>query len=94
MEAKAGDGENDVDAGSGDEGGKKKTPNLSRMFNSRPQKLADRADDECVSSHIFIDRHVLTPILQWMGYLFGIRGTPRQEIVARSSQCDQETSVF
>jgi len=63
VEAKAGDGESDGDTGSGDEGGKK-TPNLSLMLKSRLQKLVDRADDECVSSHIFIDRHVLTPILQ------------------------------
>ena len=55
MEAKGGDGENDGDAGSGDEGGKKKkTPNLSRMLKSRLQKLVDRTDDECVPSHIFI----------------------------------------
>jgi len=55
VEAKAGDGKNDGDAGSGDEGGKKKkTPNLSRMLKSRLQKLVDRTDDECVSSHIFI----------------------------------------
>jgi len=55
VEAKAGDGENDGDAGSGDEGGKKKkTPNLSRMLKSRLQKLVDRTDDECVPSHIFI----------------------------------------
>jgi len=46
VEAKAGDGENDGDAGSGDEGGKKKkTPNLSRMLKSRLQKLVDGTDD-------------------------------------------------
>ena len=55
VEAKAADAENDVDAGSGDEGGKKKKPpNLSRMLKSRLQKLVDKTDDECVSSHIFI----------------------------------------
>ena len=55
VEAKAGDGENDGDGGSGDEGGKKKkTPNLSRMLKSRLQKLVDRTDDECVPSYIFI----------------------------------------
>jgi len=51
VEAKAGEGENDGDAESGDEGGKK-TPNLSLMLKSGLQKLVDRTDDECVSSHI------------------------------------------
>jgi len=47
-EAKAVDVENDGDAGSGGEGGKKKkTPNLSRMLKSRLQKLVDKTDDEC-----------------------------------------------
>ena len=52
MEGKAEDGENDGNAGFEDEGGR--VPNLSRMFKSRLQKLVDRADDECVSSHVFI----------------------------------------
>lgn len=50
-EAKAADAENDGDAGSGDEAGKKKkTPNLSRVLKSRLQKLVDKTADECVSS--------------------------------------------
>ena len=49
MEAKAGDGENNGDTESGDEGGKKKTPNHSRMLKSRLQKLVDKTDDECIS---------------------------------------------
>lgn len=50
-EVKAAEVENDGDAGSGDEGGKKKkTPNLSRMLKSRLQKLVDKAGDECASS--------------------------------------------
>ena len=93
MEAKAGDGENDGDAGSGDEGGKK-TPNLSLMLKSRLRKLVGRSDDECVSSRIFIGRHILTSILQWTGYLWGIHGTPWQEIMARLLKGDQETSMF
>ena len=60
MEGKIEDGENDGDAGSRDEGGEKKTPNLSWMLKSCLQKLVDRAGDECVSFHIFIGRHVLT----------------------------------
>ena len=54
MEAKAVDAENDGDPGSGGEGGKKVTPNLSRMLKSRLQNLVDKADHECVSFHIFI----------------------------------------
>jgi len=55
VEAKAADAENDGDPGSGDEGGKRRRiPNLSRMLKSRSQKLVDKADNECVSSHIFI----------------------------------------
>lgn len=52
-EAKVVDPENDGDAGSGVEGGKKKkTPNLSRMLKSRLQKLVDKTDDEYASSPI------------------------------------------
>ena len=55
MEVKAADAENDRDPGPGDEGGKKRRiSNLSRMLRSRLWKLVDKADDECVSSHIFI----------------------------------------
>ena len=52
-DAKGADAENDGDAGSGDEGGKKKkTPNLSRVLKLRLQKLVDKTADECVSSCI------------------------------------------
>ena len=64
VEAKAGDGENVGYAGSGDEAlreGGRRHP-ISLMFKSRLQKLVDRTDDECVSSHIFTGRHVLIPI--------------------------------
>jgi len=54
MEAKAVDAENDGDPGSGGEGGKKVTPNLSRMLKSRLQNLVDKTNHECVSFHIFI----------------------------------------
>jgi len=54
-EAKVADAENDGDAGSGDEGGrKKKTPNLSRMLKSRLQKLVDKTADECAFSYILL----------------------------------------
>ena len=52
MEAEGTDAENDGDPGSGDEGGKKKTPDLSQLLKSRLQKLVDKA--KCVSFHIFI----------------------------------------
>lgn len=52
---RAADAENDGDAGSGDEGGKKKkTPNLPRMLKSRLQKLVDKTDDECASPSTFV----------------------------------------
>ena len=55
MEAKTADAENDGDVGSGDEGGKKKkSPNLSRILKSRLQKLVEKTDDECASSHVLI----------------------------------------
>jgi len=54
VEAKAADAENDGDPGSGDEGGRKETPNHSRLLKSRPQKLVDKTNHECVSFHIFI----------------------------------------
>ena len=63
VDARAGDEESDGDTGSRDEGGKKKTPNLSRMLKSRLQKLVDKTDDECVSSHTSIGCHVLTSVL-------------------------------
>jgi len=53
VETIAADAENDGGPGSGDEGGKK-TSNLSRLLKSRLQKLIAKADDECVSFHIFI----------------------------------------
>jgi len=54
-EAKTADAENDGDAGSGDEGGRrKKTPNLSRMLKSRLQKLVDKTADECAFSRTLI----------------------------------------
>ena len=93
VEAKAGDGENNGDTESGDEGGKKKTPNHSRMLKSRLQKLVDKTDDECISSRTSTGYHVLTSILSWTGYLCGIHGAPQQEIVARLLQGDQEASV-
>lgn len=42
----------------GGKGGEKKTPNISWMLKSRLQKLVNRSDDEYVSSHIPIGRHV------------------------------------
>ena len=58
-EAKAADPENDGDAGSGDEAGKKKkTPNLSRVLKSRLQKLVDKTADECASLPVFSLSHL------------------------------------
>jgi len=55
QETKAADADNDGDAGSGDEGGKKKkTPNLSRTLKSRLQKLVEKADDGCALSLVFM----------------------------------------
>ena len=64
VEAKAGDGENVGYAGSGDEALRegRRRHLTSLVFKLRLQKLVDRTDDKCVSSHIFTGRHVLIPI--------------------------------
>ena len=65
-EAKAADAENDGDAGSGDEAGKKKkTPNLSRTLKSRLQKLVDKTADEYALPHRCSRICTLTSFLQW-----------------------------
>ena len=66
-EAKAVDVENNGDAGSGGEGGKKKkTPNLSRMLKSRLQKLVDKTADECDPSP-FSTLHIYTNLRPQVG---------------------------
>ena len=58
VKAKAADAENHGDPGSGDEGGKKKTPNLP-VSHVAFQKLVDKTDDGCVSFHDSIRKDIL-----------------------------------
>ena len=89
VEAKAGDGENVGYAGSEDEALRegRRRHLISLVFKSRLQKLVDRTDDKCVSSHIFTGRHVLIPIPSVDGLSLGkLSGLPKDTGVATTTK--------